>query len=177
MEQTENLGEGGTCPQSPLSSYAYDYIMLNILNTFCCGTYSSLLFRCSKSVGKWRHSLVWTLSYFSPPSTSLEVCWWVLLPWWLQRLVPGRSQVVPSLILVRLSCTRALASFPGSSPASLGTGNEPGNEPTLLKVYKYEAFFLYKQRRRSTQDELMMREYFQEGDLISVSDFNSHYLV
>ena len=91
--------------------------------------------------------------------------------------MPGRSQVVPSLILVRLPCTRALASFPGSSLASLGTGNEPGNEPTLLKVYKYEAFFLYKQRRRSTQDELMMREYFQEGDLISVSDFNSHYLV
>ena len=95
--------------------------------------------------------------------------------------MPGRSQIVPSLILVRLSCTRALASFPGSSPASLGTenepGNEPGNKPTLLKKYKYEAFFLYKQRRRSTQDELMMREYFQEGDLISVSNFNSHYLV
>lgn len=83
--------------------------------TFCCVNYSSLVSRCSKSVGKWKHFLVWTLFYFSPPSISLEVCWWVLLPWWPQGLVPG-ARVVPSLIL-RLPCTTALASFPGSSPA------------------------------------------------------------
>ncbi len=39
----------------------------------------------------------------------------------------------------------------------------------LFTVYICSSFDTPRQRRRSAQDELMMREYFQEGDLISVS--------
>ena len=100
----------------------------------------------------------------------------------------ARSQGVPSRIL-RLPCTTALASFPGSSPAFQWHNDifpcntcslPPSSEATkVLQLYIHVAlaFFLsYMQRRRSTQDELMMREYFQEGDLISVGNFSSQFL-
>ena len=170
----------------------YYLLMSNFRTTFCCVNYSSLVSRCSKSVGKWKHFLVWILSYFSPPSISLEVCWWVLLPWWPQGLVPGARVYSFSGPLVSypdpppkkkeflssLECWRGRGGSGDettSSPA-LGTGKEPGNEAKAVQICGSSLLFSYTQRRRSTQDELMMREYFQEGDLISVGNFSSQFL-
>lgn len=143
-------------------------MQINLPSTSCCVNYSSLVSRYSKSVGKWKHFLVWILSYFSPPSISLEVCWWVLLPWWPQGLVPGARVYLVSFSGPLVSCP--------DPPPALGTGKEPGNEAKAVQTCGSSLIFSYTQRRRSTQDELMMREYFQEGDLISVGNFSSQFL-